>query len=297
MAGLVGGAFAMSAAYAMSTATRPDQPALRGSQSVLPAVALNIAEADQTPPPVSFLSPLPGFAINSPFGMRRMPWEEGGRLHEGVDMAAPSGLAVAATLPGIVERTGVSGSYGRFVEVSHGDGLVSFYAHLSRPAKGLATGAAVSAGQTVGYVGGSGRSTGSHLHFEIRHHDRPLNPAFLIGRSFASLDSLPFKDAARVSGRVRVAVVSGWPPGTRRGSIAVRDGGSDGRVRSVISPAVGRQLATHESAPTAPLGLRAQALRIEGLRALAQPTAPSQDAVAPEALPRLRIAPVTPPDA
>ncbi len=293
IAGLVGGAFAMSAAYAMSTATRPDHPALRGSQAV-PGDPVVVAEAGalaaEAPPAVHFVTPLAGFAINSPFGMRRMPWEEGGRLHEGVDMAAPTGLAVASTLPGVVARIGASSSYGRFVEVSHGDGLVSFYAHLSRPARGLKPGSPVTGGQTVGYVGGSGRSTGSHLHFEIRRHDRPLNPAFLIGRSFASLDSLPFKEAARVSRQVRVAVVSAWPAGTRRAAA-----GSDGRVRSVISPAVGQRLAASETAAAAPLGLRAQALRIEGLRALAQPATP--EVATPDALPRLKIAPLTPPDA
>ena len=283
----------MSAAYAMSTATRPDHPALRGSQAVAggPAVVAE-ASASEATPAVTFVTPLAGFAINSPFGMRRMPWEEGGRLHEGVDMAAPAGLAVASTLPGVVARIGASSSYGRFVEVAHGEGLVSFYAHLSRPARGLKPGSPVTVGQTVGYVGGSGRSTGSHLHFEIRRHGRPLNPVFLIGRSFDSLDSLPFKEAARVSTQVRVAVVSGWSSGARRGAA-----GPDGRVRSVINPAVGQRLAASETAAAAPLGLRAQALRIEGLRALAQPGIPAQEVRSPDPLPRLKIAPLTPPDA
>jgi hypothetical protein len=282
----------MSAAYAMSTVTRPDRPALRGPQE-LPASPLAPGRAPPATaqPVVAFVTPLPGFAINSPFGMRRMPWEEGGRLHEGVDMAAPTGQPVAATLPGLVARIGTSPSYGRFVEVAHGDGLVSFYAHLSRPARGLKPGVPVSGGQTLGYVGGSGRSTGSHLHFEIRHHDRPLNPVFLIGRRFASLDSLPFKEAARVSGQVRVAVVSGWSPGVRRGAA-----GADGRVRSVINPAVARDL-VRSDAVAPPLGLRAQALRIEGLRALAQPTAPNQASGAVERLPQLKIPTLSPPDA
>ena len=93
------------------------------------------AEATPPPPPAfRFDAPLPGRVINSPFGLRQLPWEENGRLHEGVDIAAPSGAAVKAAADGVVIRTGISSSYGRFVEIVHKGGLTSLYAHLSAQA-------------------------------------------------------------------------------------------------------------------------------------------------------------------
>lgn len=245
--GVVGGAFAMSAAFAMTATGRPDRPvavAAPTKTQAATAVAAHLAPASQDPAlkMLAFNMPAPGFAINSPFGMRRMPWEEGGRLHEGVDIAAPAGAKVAATLPGTVTRTGLSFSYGRYVEVEHEGGLVSFYAHLGGWPKGIKEGVAVTAGQHIGFVGNSGRSTGSHLHFEIRRNDKPLNPAMFIGRTFASADQLPLKDAAKV-GKTRVAVVANWPASARPAAAAKAAPGvtvtpaADGRVRAVIQPA------------------------------------------------------------
>ncbi len=246
--GLVMGAVAMTAAFAMGSVGRPEHREVAGSGgSVAPpktiaAVAAHLAPASQDPmlKILAFNSPVAGFEINSPFGMRKMPWEEGGRLHEGVDIAAPSGTPVAATLAGTVAREGLSASYGRFIEVAHEDGLVSFYAHLGRPERGLKAGSPVLAGQTVGYVGGTGRSTGSHLHFEIRRDGRPLNPALFIGQTFASADALPLKDAARISGRVRIAVVSRWPDSVRMAAVnrapgVVQLASNGGRIRSMLT--------------------------------------------------------------
>lgn len=213
--GIVGGAFAMTAAFAMSAVGReapapqnvgPAKPAIAAHAHLSPAkaetAALNL---------IAFNHPLPGYAVNSPFGLRKMPWEEGGRLHAGVDIAAPAGAPVRATLDGVVTKAGFSFSYGRFVEVAHANGLVSFYAHLGGTPKGVKAGLRVVSGQVIGYVGGSGRSTGSHLHFEIRLAGKPLNPTAFLGRSFASADQLPLSAAARYSGKVRIAQVARWP--------------------------------------------------------------------------------------
>lgn len=169
------------------------------------------------PPPPAFVfdAPLPGRVINSPFGLRQMPWEENGRLHEGVDIAAPAGAPVHVATDGIIMKSGVSGTYGRFVEVAHKDGFRTLYAHLGRDA-GLKRGTYVKRGTTVAYVGNSGRSTGSHLHFELRNKaGKPLNPALFMGRTFAEKDDLPLKAAARVSRKVRLAQVSRWPEGVK----------------------------------------------------------------------------------
>jgi murein DD-endopeptidase MepM/ murein hydrolase activator NlpD len=193
-------------------------------------------------PKFFFVSPLAGHPVNSPFGLRKMPWEEGGRLHQGIDIAAPSGSAVRATMGGVVLRSGVDGGYGRFIEVRHTGGLTSLYAHLGRVAP-LKAGTVVKAGQVVGYVGSSGRSTGAHLHFEIRHDGKPLNPVVFLGRTFKTEADLPLKLAAQFPRRVRVAQVSSWPErllarkASSKDSPVVAVASTDGRVRAVIKPA------------------------------------------------------------
>ncbi len=186
------------------------------------------------PPAYSFVTPLPGQQVNSPFGMRQLPWEEAGRLHKGVDIAAPAGAPVLATLPGEVIRSGEDAAYGRFIEIAHKDGLTSLYAHLGRKAKGVRKGAAVEAGQVIGHVGSSGRSTGSHLHFEIRNDGDPVNPTFFMGKQFATADDLPLTAAARVSRKMRMATVSKWPAHIRKGEVRKKAAAKGERPRAVI---------------------------------------------------------------
>lgn len=310
--GVVGGAFAMSAAFATSSAIRPDRPmqAPRPAAVATDAAALaHMAPASRDPQIriLAFNAPLAGYEINSPFGMRRMPWEEGGRLHEGVDIAAPNGSPVAATLPGTVTRTGVSASYGRFIEVRHADGLTSFYAHLSRTGEGLKAGSAITAGQTIGYVGGTGRSTGAHLHFEIRRNGKPLNPALFIGRSFASADQLPLKDAARV-GRTRVAVVSRWPASVRAAAANAAPVNSaaptptrmasndDGRVRGVIASSGPMEIVARDPRKAAEARARLRAMEAAAADPDAAPVAtarplPASPVVAAPALGKLKAQP------
>ncbi len=190
------------------------------------------------PPPPAFVfdAPLPGHVVNSPFGLRQMPWEENGRLHEGVDIAAPAGAPVHVATDGIVMRSGVSSTYGRFVEVAHKDGFHTFYAHLGRDA-GLKRGTYVKRGTTVAYVGSSGRSTGSHLHFELRNKaGAPLNPALFMGKTFAEKGDLPLKAAAKVGRKVRLAQVSRWPDGVKARMAANGEGVvKGGRIRTRIN--------------------------------------------------------------
>ena len=245
---------ALNGAVALGAWVAKAEPA--GSRApVVQAAVESVDDAEPAPPPPAyqFDAPLPGRVVNSPFGLRQMPWEENGRLHEGVDIAAPGGAAVKVAADGVVKRTGVSPTYGRFVEVMHKGGLTTTYAHLAGPARGIKRGAYVRRGETVAFVGNSGRSTGSHLHFEIRKGDKPLNPSFFMGRSFAEADDLPLKAAGKVSRKVRVATVSNWPKGvTRPGASA--DGGvqvarlKNGRVRASI-PVVSVQAPAAPSLP------------------------------------------------
>ena len=107
--------------------------------------------------------------IVSPFGPR---W---GRLHAGVDIAAPSGTPIRAAASGSVVLLGWTGGYGNYTCVAHGGGLSTCYAHQSR--YGTSSGARVSQGQVIGYVGNTGNSFGAHLHFETRINGSPVNPA------------------------------------------------------------------------------------------------------------------------
>ena len=206
-----------------------------------PVVTPVTAPEPPPPPPPAFVfdAPLPGRVINSPFGLRQMPWEENGRLHEGVDIAAPAGAPVHVVTDGVVMRSGVSGTYGRFVEVGHKEGFRTLYAHLGRDA-GLKRGAYVRRGDTVAYVGSSGRSTGSHLHFELRNQaGKPLNPALFMGKTFAEKSDLPLKAAAKVGRKVRLAQVSRWPEGVKSRVSANGEGVitrvKGGRIRTRIN--------------------------------------------------------------
>ena len=236
LAAVLMGAVAVVSAHA-SLPSRAEAAA-RLKPAVAPAVVADHPSIEQAK--FAFAAPLSGFAVNSPFGLRKMPWEEGGRLHEGVDIAAPNGTPIQVTLAGTVLRTGVDGGYGRFVEVAHGDGLTSLYAHLGRIAPGLKAGSPVPTGAVVAYVGDSGRSTGAHLHFEIREDGRPLNPVAFMGRTFATAADLPLRDAARVPRLVRIAQVSDWPRGVaarpRADRVVIKPAAADGRVRATILP-------------------------------------------------------------
>jgi peptidoglycan DL-endopeptidase CwlO len=108
-------------------------------------------------------------ALVSPFGMR---W---GRLHAGVDIAAPSGTPIRAAQSGRVVLLGWTGGYGNYTCVQHAGGLSTCYAHQSRYA--TSSGASVSRGQVIGYVGCTGHCFGDHLHFETRINGSPVNPA------------------------------------------------------------------------------------------------------------------------
>jgi murein DD-endopeptidase MepM/ murein hydrolase activator NlpD len=144
----------------------------------------------QAPGPVTrliaFSEPVRGYAINSPFGLRRLADEAAARHHDGVDIAAPMGTSVYVASEGVVMRTGHDANgYGRFIEVRHPNGMTTLYGHLSRV--DVASGTAVNEGERIGLVGSTGRSTGPHLHFEVRRNDRQINPVRVLGRSLPAV--------------------------------------------------------------------------------------------------------------
>lgn len=106
--------------------------------------------------------------ISSPYGMRH------GKMHTGTDFAASAGTSVFAWKSGTIIQASWNGSYGNFISIQHNDGTVSRYAHLSGYA--CSVGQCVTQGQTIGYVGSTGNSTGAHLHFEIMINGNFVNP-------------------------------------------------------------------------------------------------------------------------
>lgn len=120
-------------------------------------------------------NPAPGRSISSRFGNRRDPIVGRTAFHAGIDFRTPTGTPILATADGVVSHAGRKGGYGIMVELRHANGLTTRYAHLSRAQ--VKKGHKVKAGQTIGKAGSTGRSTGPHLHYEVRTDGKALNPA------------------------------------------------------------------------------------------------------------------------
>jgi murein DD-endopeptidase MepM/ murein hydrolase activator NlpD len=119
-------------------------------------------------------NPAPGRSVTSPFGVRTDPLLGTAALHSGMDFRAPVGMPAKVTAPGVVVKAGWNGGYGRMVEVDHGNGFATRYGHLSKI--NVTVGKRVNAGDVIGKTGSSGRSTGPHLHYEIRHNGEAIDP-------------------------------------------------------------------------------------------------------------------------
>ena len=118
--------------------------------------------------------PLAGARMTSSYGMRNHPVLRKRARHKGVDLAAPTGTPVYATADGIVGRADWFSSYGLYISIDHGADLETRYAHMSKLA--VAAGDPVKKGDVIGYVGSTGRSTGPHLHYEVRVDGVAVNP-------------------------------------------------------------------------------------------------------------------------
>ncbi|GJE61211.1 Murein DD-endopeptidase MepM [Methylobacterium trifolii] len=127
--------------------------------------------------------------VSSTFGTALDPFTRGLALHTGLDLKAESGEPARATAPGRVTAAEPAGGYGNMVEIDHGHGVVTRFAHLGRIA--VQPGQVVRAGDLVGQVGSTGRSTGAHLHYETRVDGEPVDPQRFLdaGRRFEALAS------------------------------------------------------------------------------------------------------------
>lgn len=158
----------------------PDMPIVGGEDEASPrfATLLNnwgrldqLQEALETVPHVW---PAADYRFTSEFGQRVDPFRRRASMHSGIDLAAPRGTEILSSAPGRVIRAGWAGSYGNMIEIDHGKGLTTRYAHLSRIH--VSSGDRVGAGELIGKMGSTGRSTGSHLHFEVRIDGRAVDP-------------------------------------------------------------------------------------------------------------------------
>ncbi len=129
------------------------------------------------------IHPVDASYLSSDYGWRRHPITGRHTLHEGVDFSAPVGTPIVAAAGGIVTVASYRSGYGKMVEIAHGDGLVSRYAHASSIVVGL--GDVVEKGQLIARVGATGRTTGAHLHFEVRLEDQPLDPNLFLPKDYS----------------------------------------------------------------------------------------------------------------
>ena len=121
-------------------------------------------------------TPTDGARISSGFGRRRHPILGYTKIHKGIDFAAPAGTPVYAAGDGIIEVAKRFGSYGNYIRIRHRNSYKTAYAHLKAFAKGVRSGISVRQRRIIGYIGSTGRSTGPHLHYEVIHNKRHVNP-------------------------------------------------------------------------------------------------------------------------
>ncbi len=121
-------------------------------------------------------TPINGARLSSRYGNRRHPILGYKKFHAGVDFAAPRGTPILAAGSGTVERANRYGGYGNYIRIRHSDGYKTAYAHLKNFARGIKKGKYIKQDQVIGYVGTTGRSTGPHLHYEVHHNGKKINP-------------------------------------------------------------------------------------------------------------------------
>ncbi len=121
-------------------------------------------------------TPINGAHLSSGYGMRRHPVLGYNKMHRGLDFSAPRGTPIVAAGDGVIERAGRNGAYGNYIRIRHNGTYKTAYAHMKGFARGIRAGKRVRQGQTIGYVGSTGRSTGPHLHYEVLRGGAQMNP-------------------------------------------------------------------------------------------------------------------------
>ena len=120
-------------------------------------------------------TPINGARLSSPYGMRKHPIDGYNKMHKGTDFAAPKGTPIMASGNGIIQKVGWCGGGGNCVKIKHNSTYQTVYAHMSKFARGIKKGVRVKQGQTIGFVGSTGKSTGPHLHYEVIVNGKKVN--------------------------------------------------------------------------------------------------------------------------
>ena len=120
-------------------------------------------------------TPINGARLSSSYGMRKHPIDGFNKMHRGTDFAAPEGTPIMASGNGIVKKAGWCGGGGNCIKIKHNSTYQTVYAHMSKFARGIKSGVRVKQGQTIGYVGSTGKSTGPHLHYEVIVNGKRVN--------------------------------------------------------------------------------------------------------------------------
>ena len=156
--------------------------------------------------------PVNATRVSSPYGTRFHPILKTYRMHSGIDYAAPSGTPIMAPADGVVSFAGVKGGYGNAIMLNHRKGMETLYGHMSAFVSGVSAGKAVKAGDVIGFVGSTGRSTGPHLHYEVRINGQVVDPSTvaLPARTLSNTELAAFKGRVK-SADQKIAAIRGLP--------------------------------------------------------------------------------------
>jgi murein DD-endopeptidase MepM/ murein hydrolase activator NlpD len=179
---------AMSGGLMLTAVARAETPRTDAQFSALVATWVQLEEGEKNESTRSVAAipsrqPVDAMALTSSFGQRADPFDGSRRMHQGIDIPGPLGTPIYATADGVVERAERSGGYGNLVQINHGNGLETRYGHLSKLI--AQPNERVRRGQLIGLMGSTGRSTGSHLHYEVRIAGAAVNPMpYLSGTNY-----------------------------------------------------------------------------------------------------------------
>jgi len=151
-------------------------------------------------------TPINGARLSSAYGMRKHPILGYNRLHQGVDFAAPTGTPIMAAGTGRIEVIGTNGGAGKYIRIKHLNGYKTAYAHLNSYASGMSKGVKVRQGQTIGFVGSTGLSTGPHLHYEVWFNNKKINPMTMRLPSGIKLNDNQLKKFEKVRERIDLEI-------------------------------------------------------------------------------------------
>ena len=156
--------------------------------------------------------PVNATRVSSPYGTRFHPILKTYRMHSGIDYAAPTGTPIMAPADGVVSFAGVKGGYGNAIMLNHRKGMETLYGHMSAFVSGVSAGKSVKAGDVIGFVGSTGRSTGPHLHYEVRINGQIVDPSTvaLPARTLNNTELAAFNGRVK-SADQKIAAIRGLP--------------------------------------------------------------------------------------